>query len=105
MTGQNLRLFFAVTNIMLLIFAAGMVGMGMHELIEAGIIPAVIDPVWNINSVLSDGAGAGGVLKALFGYNGNPALTEVLAYIAYIVIVGWSVLKTDRPTRAPARAH
>jgi high-affinity iron transporter len=98
----NMRLFFTVTNILLLVFAAGMVGLGMHELIEAGLVPAGVDPVWNINAVLNDGAGAGEVLKTLFGYNGNPALTEVLAYVAYLAIVGWAVL---RPTRTPAPAR
>jgi high-affinity Fe2+/Pb2+ permease len=33
----------------------------------------------------------GQLLKTLFGYNGNPSLTEMIAYFAYIatVIVFW----------------
>jgi high-affinity iron transporter len=79
--------FFMVTNILLIFFAAGMVAYGVHELNEAGWIPAIIYPVWDINHILSDQSGMGLVLKALFGYNGNPSLTEVVAYITFLTIL------------------
>lgn len=85
----NIRLFFNLTNAALLLFAAGMVGLGVHELNEAGVIPSIIENVWNINFVLSDKSEAGLLLKTLFGYNGNPSLTEILAYAGYIGIAGW----------------
>ncbi len=80
----SLRGFFQVTNVLLVIFAAGLVSVGVHEFIEAGFIPALIDPVWNINGLLSDQSEVGLMLKALFGYNGDPSLAEVLAYLAYL---------------------
>jgi high-affinity iron transporter len=93
----NLRLFFQVTGAILLVVAAGMLALGVHELIEAGLVPAVMDPVWNINPVLDDKSMAGELLKSLFGYNGNPALTEVVVYVGYIVVVGWILLRGWRP--------
>jgi high-affinity iron transporter len=92
----NLKQFFQVTNVLLLFFAAGLVAYGVHELIEAGLIPGIIEPVWDINHILSDQSNLGGILKALFGYNGNPALTEVLAYAAYFLVVGGYLLKNQR---------
>lgn len=83
----SLRNFFGVTNILLVIFAAGLVGLGVHEFNEAGIIPSVIENVWNINAILSDKSEVGLLLKALVGYNGNPSLTEVGAYVGYLVIL------------------
>jgi high-affinity iron transporter len=83
----NLRGFFQVTNILLIFFAAGMVAYGIHELNEAGWIPAIIYPVWDINHILNDKSELGLVLKALFGYNGNPSLTEVIAYITFLTIL------------------
>jgi len=80
----NLRLFFKVTNILLILFAAGLVAYGVHELNEAGVIPPLIEAVWNINHLLSDSSQLGLFLKALFGYNGNPSLSEVMAYVVYI---------------------
>jgi len=80
----SLRGFFQVTNVLLIIFAAGLVGLGVHELNEAGIIPSLIENVWDVNHVLSDKSEIGLLLKALVGYNGNPSLTEVTAYLLYL---------------------
>jgi len=92
----NLRKFFLVTNILLLFFAAGLVAYGVHELIEAGWIPGIIDPVWDINHILSDNSEFGSILKALFGYNGNPALTEIIAYFVYFAILGAIIIRNQR---------
>ena len=83
----NVRAFFSVTSILLILFAAGLMAHGVHEFNEAGLVPAGIEHVWDTNPVLDEGSGAGQLLKALLGYNGNPSLTEVMAYVAY-----WAVL-------------
>ena len=96
----NLKAFFQVTNVLLLFFAAGMVALGIHELVEAGLIPALMDPIYNINAVLSDKSTLGQVFKSLLGYNGNPALSETLAYVGYLALVGWFILGRSRPKTA-----
>jgi high-affinity iron transporter len=83
----NLRLFFQVTNILLILFAAGLVAYGVHELNEAGVIPPIVEEVWNINHLINDNSQLGLFLKALFGYNGNPSLSEIVAYVVYILTV------------------
>lgn len=92
----NLRHFFQTTNVLLLFFAAGLVAFGIHELNEAGWIPTIVDHVWDINHILSDKSEVGGIFKALFGYNGNPSLTEVLAYMGYFVVLGTILLRNQR---------
>lgn len=93
----NIGRFFQVTSIILILFAAGLAAHGVHEFNEAGLIPAIIDPVWDINHILSDNSPVGEILKALFGYNGNPTLTEVLAYGFYFVVLwGLSRVQTVR---------
>jgi len=96
----NLRTFFKITNVMLILFAAGLITYGIHEFIEAGIIIPIIDEVWNIKHILPesfpDGNPAtpefleiiGALLKALFGYNANPALLEVILYPVLLVSIG-----------------
>ncbi len=81
----SLRQFFRVTNLLLVLFAAGLVAHGVHEFNEAGVIPAGIEHVWNVNPILDEKATVGQLLTALFGYNGNPSLTEILAYILYLL--------------------
>ena len=79
----NLRQFFRITNVLLILFSAGLVAHGVHELNEIGWIPSLIEPVWNINPVLLEDSTIGLLLKSLFGYNGDPSLTEILAYFGY----------------------
>ena len=83
----NLKQFFNVTSILLIFFAAGLVSYGVHELIEVGWIPAGIEHVWDTNHIIDENSTLGSILKAVFGYNGNPALVEVIAYVSYLVIV------------------
>jgi high-affinity iron transporter len=83
----NLKQFFNVTSILLIFFAAGLVSYGVHELIEIGWIPAGIEHVWDTNHIIDENSTLGSILKAVFGYNGNPALVEVIVYVSYLVIV------------------
>jgi len=84
-----LRPFFQWTGYFILLIAAGLLAYGIHELHELGWIPPVIEPVWNINHILNEKEGLGSFLKALFGYNGNPSLVEVMAYASYLIVISW----------------
>ena len=99
----SLRGFFRVTNVLLIIFAAGMVAYGVHEFNEAGIIPSVIEHVWDVNHILNEKSEVGLLLKALTGYNGNPSLTEVIAYLTYLGSIVTYIL-TRKQTVTPATA-
>ena len=92
----NLRTFFNVTSLVLIFFAAGLLAHGIHEFIEAGIIPALVDPVWDINHILSEKSTFGLFLKAILGYNGNPSLVEVVAYPVYLALVLGSYFRRQR---------
>ena len=83
----NVGQFFSVTSVLLILFAAGLVAHGVHEFNEAGLIPAIVEHVWDTNAILHEDSFVGLILKTLLGYNGNPSLTEVLAYIGYYVAV------------------
>jgi high-affinity iron transporter len=96
----NIKKFFNITSIILILFAAGLVAHGMHELQEAKIITTVIEHIWDINPpinpdgsypILHEKGYMGSILQSLFGYNGNPSLIEVLSYIVYLafVVVLW----------------
>ena len=85
----DLRKFFQVTGILLILFAAGLVAHGVHEFNEVGWIPSIIEHVWDVNMILDENSLAGLLLKTLFGYNGNPSLTEMIAYFAYIIVVAF----------------
>ncbi len=96
----NLKKFFTITSLLLVLFAAGLVAYGTHELVEVaeynGFVNPLLTTVWNINPpmnldgtypLLHDKGAIGSLLKGLFGYNGDPALIEVLLYCTYLVAV------------------
>jgi high-affinity iron transporter len=87
----NLKTFFNATSAILIVFAAGLLAHAVHEFNEAGVIPAIIEHVWDVGRVLPDSSGAGRFLASILGYNGNPSLTEVTAYVVYLVaaLVGY----------------
>ena len=94
-----MKLFFQVTGALLLLFAAGMLAHGVHELQETGLVPTLIEQLWDTNSILDERSPLGEALKALVGYNGNPSVEEVIAYGAYwlLALVGvrwWVERKT-----------
>jgi high-affinity iron transporter len=83
----NLRRFFQLTSIVLILFAAGLVGNAVNEFNELNWIPAAIEPVYNLNHVVPETTLFGQFLKALFGYHANPSLTVMLAYLGYFGVV------------------
>ena len=101
----NVQAFFRVTSGLLIVFAAGLVAHGIHELNEVGWIPSIVEHVWDLNPVLDENSTAGELLKALFGYNGNPSLTGVVSYAGYwliITLVLWR--RRDVPRQVPAHS-
>jgi high-affinity iron transporter len=99
----SLRGFFSTTNILLIVFAAGLVGLGVHEFNEAGVIPSVIEHVWDINGILSDKSEVGLLLKALVGYNSSPSLTGVITYFTYLASIIYVVV-LQRRNFSPVKA-
>ncbi len=99
----NLRRFFQFTSIVLIFFAAGLVSNAVGELNALNWIPAIVGHVYDLNPVVPAASTAGEFLRALFGYNANPALTEMLAYIGYFLIVLGLLRYFKRKPAAEAR--
>lgn len=83
----NLKTFFNITAVLLLLFAAGLAGKAVHELREligwdSGWL---ITPAWTIESgVLAKGT-TYDFLRGLFGWHASPERVRVLAYFAYLI--------------------
>ncbi len=98
-TRLNVGAFFRVTSFLLILFAAGLVAHGVHEFNEVGWIPSVVEHVWDMNHLLDEKSVIGEFLKALIGYNGNPSLTEVMAYASYWVVVLLALRRVEVKSR------
>lgn len=83
----DLRRFFQITGLLLILFAAGLVAHGVHEFNEIGWIPSIVEHVWDVNAFIDEKSIMGELLKTLLGYNGNPSLTEMIGYFSYLITV------------------
>ncbi len=92
----DVRAFFRVTGVLLLLFAAGLLARGVHELQGAALLPTFVEHVWDVNHILNENGTVGAFLKALFGYNGDPSLLEAVVYIFYFAVVGALSLRPGR---------
>jgi high-affinity iron transporter len=103
----DLRTFFKVTTVILILFAAGLFARSLHEFAEAGPLAVIEGPkLWSTAAVLPDDSGLGAVLRAFLGYQDEPTALEVVAYLGYFVVV-WLLSKTNltrQPLRVPSEA-
>jgi high-affinity iron transporter len=95
---MNLRSFFRITGLVLVVVAAGLFAFSLHELQEAGWFTFLTGTAYDISASLSDDAGLGAILRGLIGYNADPTWLEVVGWIGYVVVVGGLYL---RPIRVP----
>lgn len=88
----DLRRFFQVTGMLLILFAAGLFAKGLHEFRELlGIEWSLVaDRVWEITTgPFAKGWTLHDFLKGLFGWSPNPERIRVLGYFAYLIPVTW----------------
>ena len=81
------RLFFRVTEIMLLFLAAGLFETGVDKLIDKEILPVVMNQVWNTSWLLDDSSTFGSLVATLTGYRAHPAGMNLIAYAVYWAVV------------------
>ena len=101
----DLRSFFTWTGASLVFIAAGLLASAVHEFIEIGAIGFGTQTLYDISTVLPDDAGIGEFAHAILGYSAQPAVTTMVVYVAYLVVVlGLYLRPARRPASAPAAA-
>jgi high-affinity iron transporter len=81
------RLFFRVTEIMLLFLAAGLFETGVDKLIDKEILPVVMNQVWDTSWLLDDSSTFGSLVATLAGYRAHPAGMNLIAYAVYWAVI------------------
>ncbi len=81
------RAFFRVSEILLLLLAGALLVSGIEKLIGMGLVPALVDPLWDSSRLLDDSGRVGGLFAALTGYRARPALLPVLCLAGYWILV------------------
>lgn len=117
----NLRVFFQIMGIFLLLIVAGLVVSALKNLDLAAATFAQLNPdnslcfsrtscilgpkVWDATGFLPDNQFPGVVLKALFGYRSKLYLVQLVAYFSFLVTAGSIYFKSlSNPSLTPKKA-
>jgi high-affinity iron transporter len=92
----NLRNFFVVTGIFLILIAAGLIGHSVMALQDIGWLPIGTAIAWNLQAIISNDGLAGRLLHAFFGYEATPTFLMVVAYGLYVVFFGGQFYNATR---------
>ena len=84
----DFRIFFRVMGILLLFFAAGLLGDAVQNMQQLGWITFGTSPLWNTSHILSENSTLGDLLHTFLGYAEAPTILQGLIYILYVLIVG-----------------
>jgi high-affinity iron transporter len=85
--GIPMRYFFSATNWLMLLLAAGLASQAARFLIQADVLPALGNRVWDSSSILSDHSLIGQALHTLIGYDARPAGMQLLFYAITAVAI------------------
>ncbi len=78
-------LLFKVTGWMILLLAAGMASQGSAFLVQADILPALGNEIWDTAALIADDGLLGRVLHTLVGYSARPYGIQLLFYFATLL--------------------
>lgn len=82
-----LRHFFDATNAMLILLAAGLASSAARYLVQADLLPALTDPLWDSSWLLSNDSLPGQTLHILIGYDARPSGIMLVFYTATLLIL------------------
>lgn len=87
----NIGLLLRLSSILLLVLASALLVSALDRLIGAGYLPPLLDPVWDTSLLLDDTTKGGKLIADFSGYRARPALSELLAWVAYwaTVLFAW----------------
>ena len=98
------RVFFRVMGIVLIIFAAGLLGDAVQNMQELNWLTFGTTPLWNTAHFLSEDTTLGDLLHSFIGYAESPTVLQVLLYAMYLAVIGgiffWMTRKPTMPKKS-----
>ena len=99
----DFRIFFRAMGVLLLIFAAGLLGDAIQNMQELGWVSIGGVHLWSTAHILSEDSVVGDMLHAFIGYAQSPTALQLSLYVVYLAAFGgyfWHM--TRKPQIAPA---
>ena len=73
--------FFSITTLLLIFFASSLSATGAGFWVNANIISPILDPVFDLSTIIPQKSSLGQVLHFFIGYLDKPSLAQLLAYL------------------------
>lgn len=83
----DMRRFFQISGLLLLLMSGGMLVSFIGKLETAGVIPPLSRRIWDSSRLIDERTLFGHLFSGFFGYRAKPSLMEVLVYLAYFVLI------------------
>ena len=96
--GIPMRYFFSATNWLMMLLAAGLASQAAGFLIQADVLPAFGNRVWDSSALLSNGSLMGKTLHTLIGYDAQPAGMQLVFYAITAVAIALGMRLWGSPT-------
>jgi len=90
--------FFGVTNVMLILLAAGLASAAAGFLVQSDLLPTLGSQVWDTSRWLSDDSLIGKTLGVLVGYKAAPAGIQVGFYLCTAILLFAGMRRQQRRT-------
>ena len=90
------RVFFRVMGIVLLFFAAGLLGNAVQNMQELGWLPFGTMPLWNTAHLLPEDSTLGDILHSFLGYAQEPTILQSSLYMLYLLAAGFIFARMTR---------
>ncbi len=101
--GIPMRYFFSATNWLMLLLAAGLASQAAGFLIQADVLPAFGNRVWDSSALLSNSSLMGKTLHTLIGYDAQPAGMQLLFYAVTAIAIALGMKVWGRAKAAHVR--
>jgi high-affinity iron transporter len=100
----NLGRFFTITGVLLVFVAAGILGYGVHDLQEAGVLPGLTTLAFDVSAVVPPDSWYGTLLKGIFNFSPQTTVLEAVVWVAYVAVVLTLFLRPQRSARPTTSA-
>ncbi len=97
-TKINLKIFFRVLGIALMLFAAGLLADAIQNLQQLGWVTTGSHVLWNTSGFMSESSNIGDIFHSLLGYADQPTILQGLVWLIYVAAsVGTFVMLGRKP--------
>jgi len=101
----NLKRFFQVLGIVLMIFAAGLLSDAVQNLQQLGWLPFGNHAMWDSSGMIAESSNLGNVMHSLVGYAERPTVLQGFVWVVYVTVSIATFVGIGRLHRSRGRHH